>query len=201
VVVIAIIPRPRWPHLLREVSRHGTVRWVVRIGHGARTPITAPYGSPEFEAQYHAAIRGEAAQKPNLERQEDVLGRIAANERRAIIKRVPPMVRTTILSQVPTELVEKERGCGTYVYFMRVGERMKIGMSKNVRNRAKEIQTGQSEQVEVIYSVKGNRELEKYFHSRFNAVKLHGEWFRYRSALKAFLAALPYDESEDAIIL
>jgi integrase len=53
------MPRPRWPHLLREVSRHGTVRWVVRIGRGPRTPITARYGSPEFEAAYHAAIRGE----------------------------------------------------------------------------------------------------------------------------------------------
>ncbi len=56
------MPRPRWPHLLREVSRHGAVRWVVRVGHGPRTPITAPYGSPEFEAQYHAAIRGDAVQ-------------------------------------------------------------------------------------------------------------------------------------------
>jgi hypothetical protein len=46
-----IMPRPRWPHLLREVSRHGTVRWVVRVGHGPRTPITAAYGSPEFEAR------------------------------------------------------------------------------------------------------------------------------------------------------
>jgi hypothetical protein len=59
-----IMPRPRWPHLLREVSRHGTVRWVVRVGHGPRTPITAVYGSPEFEAQYHAAIHGEAAPSP-----------------------------------------------------------------------------------------------------------------------------------------
>ena len=54
------MPRPRWPHLLREVSRHGTVRWVVRIGHGPRMPIAAPYGSSEFKAAYHtAAICGE----------------------------------------------------------------------------------------------------------------------------------------------
>ena len=54
-----VMPRPRWPHLFREVSRHGTVRWVVRVGHGPRTPIAADYGSPEFEAD-HAAIRGDA---------------------------------------------------------------------------------------------------------------------------------------------
>jgi integrase len=62
--LIEAMPRPRWPHLLREVSRHGTARWVVRIGHGPRTPITAAYGSPEFEARYHAAVRGEAAPGP-----------------------------------------------------------------------------------------------------------------------------------------
>lgn len=54
------MPRPRWPHLIREVSRHGTVRWVVRIGHGTRMPLLASYGSREFEAQYHAAINGDA---------------------------------------------------------------------------------------------------------------------------------------------
>jgi integrase len=59
------MPRPRWPHLLREVSRHGTVRWVVRVGHGPRTPITAAYGHPDFGAQYQAAIRGEAAPEPH----------------------------------------------------------------------------------------------------------------------------------------
>lgn len=56
------MPRPRWPHLLREVSRHGTVSWVVRVGHGPRTRLRALYGSSGFEAEYHAAIRGEATQ-------------------------------------------------------------------------------------------------------------------------------------------
>jgi integrase len=37
----------------------------VRKDHGPRTPITAPYGTPEFEAQYHAAIRSEAVTEPS----------------------------------------------------------------------------------------------------------------------------------------
>jgi site-specific recombinase XerD len=57
--LIDVMPRPRWPHLLREVSRHGTVRWVVRIGHGPRVPIGHKYGTPEFSAAYQSAIRGE----------------------------------------------------------------------------------------------------------------------------------------------
>ena len=58
------MPRPRPPHLIREVSRHGRVTWVVRIGHGPRTRLRAAYGTPEFEAEYHAAIRGEPASGP-----------------------------------------------------------------------------------------------------------------------------------------
>jgi integrase len=53
------MPRPRWPHLLREVPRHGTVRWVVRVGHRPRIPLKHEYGTPEFAAAYHAAIAGE----------------------------------------------------------------------------------------------------------------------------------------------
>lgn len=52
------MPRPRWPHLLREVSRHGTVRWVVRVGHGPRIALEGEYGTKEFEASYHEAISG-----------------------------------------------------------------------------------------------------------------------------------------------
>src|ERR1700722_7556091 len=64
-----VLPRPRWPHLLREVSRHGTVRWVVRKGHGNRIPIEHEYGTPEFADAYHAAIAGEA--KPRAKPQAD----------------------------------------------------------------------------------------------------------------------------------
>ena len=51
------MPRPRPPHLLREVTRHGKAVWYVRIN-GKRTRLRTEYGSPEFEAEYHAAIAG-----------------------------------------------------------------------------------------------------------------------------------------------
>jgi integrase len=58
--VIEDMPRPRPPHLLRETSRHGTVRWVVRVGHGPRVTMPGEYGSTEFMAAYRATICGEA---------------------------------------------------------------------------------------------------------------------------------------------
>jgi hypothetical protein len=65
------MPRPRPKHLLREVSRHGTVRWVVRIGQGPRIPMPGQYGSPEFNAAYPAAVRGEPA-PPAARREDDI---------------------------------------------------------------------------------------------------------------------------------
>ena len=50
------MPRPRPPHLHRQVTRHGKSVWYVRMGKGRRTRIKAAFGTPEFDAEYHAAI-------------------------------------------------------------------------------------------------------------------------------------------------
>ena len=52
------MPRPRPPHLLRETTRHGRTIWYVRVGHGPRIRLAAPYGTAEFEGQYRAALEG-----------------------------------------------------------------------------------------------------------------------------------------------
>lgn len=44
------MPRPRPPHLHREITRHGVTVWYVRIGKGKRTRMAGAYGSPEFTA-------------------------------------------------------------------------------------------------------------------------------------------------------
>lgn len=62
--MIDAMPRPRPPHLHREENRHGTPVWYVRIGKGPRIRIRAAHGTPEFDAAYQAAIRGEAPAGP-----------------------------------------------------------------------------------------------------------------------------------------
>jgi len=52
------MPRPRPPHLHREITRHGRAVWYVRVGRGPRVRIRAEYGSPEFDAEYRAALAG-----------------------------------------------------------------------------------------------------------------------------------------------
>jgi len=58
--VIDTVPRPRPPYLVRQVTRHGAVVWYVRVGKGQRIRLRKDYGTPEFEAEYQAAISGTA---------------------------------------------------------------------------------------------------------------------------------------------
>jgi integrase len=53
---MAAMPCPRPPHLHRQVTRHGKTVWYVRVGKGPRTRIKAAFGTPEFEAEYRAAV-------------------------------------------------------------------------------------------------------------------------------------------------
>jgi integrase len=53
------MPRPRPPHLHREITRHGRGVWYVRIGKGPRVRIHAEFGSPEFDVEYRSAISGQ----------------------------------------------------------------------------------------------------------------------------------------------
>jgi integrase len=52
------MPRPRPPHLHPQITQHGKVVWYVRIGKGPRTRMRAAFGTPEFDAEYQAALAG-----------------------------------------------------------------------------------------------------------------------------------------------
>jgi hypothetical protein len=57
--VIEAMPRPRPPHLHREVTRHGKAVWYVRVGRGKRIRIKAEFGAPDFDTEYQAAVTGQ----------------------------------------------------------------------------------------------------------------------------------------------
>ena len=59
------MPHPRPPHLHRQVSRHGKTIWYVRIGKGARVRIRSDFGTPEFDAEYQAALANIPATSKN----------------------------------------------------------------------------------------------------------------------------------------
>ena len=57
------MPRPRPPHLQREITRHGKAVWYVRVDRGPRIRIKAEYGTPEFDVEYRAGLAGVPARK------------------------------------------------------------------------------------------------------------------------------------------
>ena len=67
------MPRPRPPHLHHERTRHGALVWYVRVGKGARVRIRADYGTPEFDAEYRAAIAGSPTRSIRRVRSPDML--------------------------------------------------------------------------------------------------------------------------------
>lgn len=59
-----IMPRPRPPHIQREVSRHGKVSWYFRRARGGeRIRLPDEYGSAEFWSAYKAALEDGALVK------------------------------------------------------------------------------------------------------------------------------------------
>lgn len=54
------MPRPRPPYLQKEKNRHGNLRWYFRKGKGLRVRVLGVFGSPEFDRNYQAALRGDA---------------------------------------------------------------------------------------------------------------------------------------------
>ncbi|WP_455480506.1 tyrosine-type recombinase/integrase [Bartonella sp. B12(2025)] len=50
------MPKPRPPHLVKQVTQHGKIVWYVRIGHGQRIRIHGIYGTQEFVDNYKSAL-------------------------------------------------------------------------------------------------------------------------------------------------
>ena len=63
--MIEAVPRKRKPYVHREVTRHETVTWYFRRGKGPRIRLHGAYESPEWLADYEAALgQGKVETKP-----------------------------------------------------------------------------------------------------------------------------------------
>lgn len=73
----------------------------------------------------------------------------------------------------------------TYVYFLydRISKMVKIGYSKNIQRRMKQLQTSNPNELELVYYVEGNRDTEFYFHKMFFYCRRNGEWFQSQPVL------------------
>jgi hypothetical protein len=82
-----------------------------------------------------------------------------------------------------------------FIYFARVGERVKIGFSKSVPRRISELQTLTADPIDVLLIQRGSIVIEHSLHRRFAEDRISGEWFRYSAAMARFVAG----ERKDAM--
>lgn len=78
------------------------------------------------------------------------------------------------------------------VYFIRAKASglIKIGYSGNVEARLSQLQTGSAETLELAAVLEGPPELERALHRAYAEERLHGEWFRPSTRLRALVEGL-----------
>lgn len=90
----------------------------------------------------------------------------------------------------------------SHVYFVRVGERIKIGVSRNAISRVQEIAGHLPYGISHVLIVPGTRQDERRLHERFRRYRTRGEWFRACAALQltitrcAAAGAVIHDDAE-----
>jgi hypothetical protein len=64
------------------------------------------------------------------------------------------------------------------VYFIRAGDAVKIGHTKNVPSRLRALATASAVRLQVLATVPGGRDREDREHQRWSHLRIRGEWFR-----------------------
>jgi hypothetical protein len=86
---------------------------------------------------------------------------------------------------VPGRLLKRSpRGT---VYFVRAGDRVKIGFTTDVRRRISELQTFFPEPLELLLELRGSVLVEHELHRRFADLCLTREWFRLEAPIVRFV--------------
>jgi len=109
--------------------------------------------------------------------------------RRALDRPVPITQAAELLPEDWTRLTRSPDGW-CYVYFVRAGDRIKIGRATDLGRRVLTLQTAHAEQLSLVLSIPAHAALEPAIHARFQHLKTRGEWFRVEPDLVAFIEAV-----------
>ena len=85
----------------------------------------------------------------------------------------------------------KPIGVRGHVYFVRSGNKVKIGFSRSITSGIKSIQTSNAERLELLMVIPGAEGTEKFFHERFADNRVGGEWFNLVGTLADFVRFTP----------
>jgi hypothetical protein len=77
-----------------------------------------------------------------------------------------------------------------YVYFVRAGNKVKIGRTTDPGRHVRALQTAHHEDLALVLTIPAHAALEGAIHRRFQHLKTRGEWFRVEADLVAFIEAV-----------
>lgn len=75
-----------------------------------------------------------------------------------------------------------------WIYFIRGGPLVKIGVAQNLAKRFNALRTGSPVPIEVVAAFRAPMEMERDLHKRFSGQRRHGEWFEPDEALEELIA-------------
>jgi hypothetical protein len=83
-----------------------------------------------------------------------------------------------------------------FLYFIKVGDKVKVGTSSDVNKRMKQIQTGNPDKVEKLAEFEGFAEKESGIHKELSDIHVRGEWFKFGDKIKWVIDTLTQRKHE-----
>ena len=83
------------------------------------------------------------------------------------------------------------RGANMTIYFVRAGDRIKIGITGEIKGRLAKMKSDSSVPLELLGSRVGGLGAERALHVKFAAHKVHGEWFQATAEIVAEASLRP----------
>jgi hypothetical protein len=112
---------------------------------------------------------------------------IDINDRRPIMQAIAAEGLAT--AGIQTRITQKPL-TRKYLYFIRCGDAVKIGVSSRPEERIKTLQTGAHAPITLLCKIKNAGHLERSCHKRLTHLCLTGEWFKYTNEVDTVMMEL-----------
>jgi len=87
-----------------------------------------------------------------------------------------------------------------YVYFVQMGDCVKIGRALDLERRLKTLQTAHAQPLRLLAAIPSHADLESAIQARFQHLHRRGEWFALDAELTEFIARLRAGENPVALL-
>lgn len=120
----------------------------------------------------------------------DRLVRLPSHADEAELKRRCEELRDRLMHSLLIRGRISKRRVPGLVYFLRQGETIKIGFTRRISRRLRNLQTGSAERLQLLGTIPASQTAERRLHQQFAELRLEGEWFRAEEPLLRTISAL-----------